>query len=377
MKVTVTVNGEERTADVEPRLLLVHSCATSSASPAPTGAATRPTAARASCSRRHAGEELHRARRDGRRARRRHRRGPRGTRRPRPRPAGLHGVPRAAVRLLHAGHDDHRAGAARPQPRPDRGEIREAISGQLCRCTGYDNIVTAVRWAAEHATPRSEEPVHDRTEVPVARPATRSASAGCCARRTPGSCAAGATTSTTSSCPACCTAPSCAARTPTRGSSRSTRRRPRPTPRSRPSSPAPCSRALKLAWMPTLSYDTQAVLATDKVRFQGQEVAFVVAEDRYSARDALELIEVEYEPLPPVIDARRALDADAPVSATTRRARPTTTSSTGRPATRPPPTRPSPAPTSSWPRTCSTRGRTRRRWRRAARSPTWTRSPAS
>ncbi|WP_367318778.1 aerobic carbon-monoxide dehydrogenase large subunit [Streptomyces sp. HUAS ZL42] len=70
---------------------------------------------------------------------------------------------------------------------------------------------------------------------------------------------------------------------------------------------------LGLAWMPTISYDTQAVLATDKVRFQGQEVAFVVAEDRYAARDALELIDVEYEPLPPVVDARRALDADAPV----------------------------------------------------------------
>ncbi|MFF4723885.1 aerobic carbon-monoxide dehydrogenase large subunit [Streptomyces mirabilis] len=70
---------------------------------------------------------------------------------------------------------------------------------------------------------------------------------------------------------------------------------------------------LGLAWMPTLSYDTQAVLATDKVRFQGQEVAFVVAEDRYAARDALELIDVEYEPLPPVVDARRALDPDVPV----------------------------------------------------------------
>jgi carbon-monoxide dehydrogenase large subunit len=68
-----------------------------------------------------------------------------------------------------------------------------------------------------------------------------------------------------------------------------------------------------LAWMPTLSQDVQAVLATDKVRFQGQEVAFVVAQDRYSARDALELISVEYEPLPVVIDATRALDADAPL----------------------------------------------------------------
>jgi carbon-monoxide dehydrogenase large subunit len=68
-----------------------------------------------------------------------------------------------------------------------------------------------------------------------------------------------------------------------------------------------------LAWMPTLSADTQAVLATDKVRFQGQEVAFVVADDHYAARDALELIDVEYEPLPVVHDVHRALDADAPV----------------------------------------------------------------
>ena len=68
-----------------------------------------------------------------------------------------------------------------------------------------------------------------------------------------------------------------------------------------------------LAWMPTLSNDVQAVLATDKVRFQGQEVAFVVAEDRYAARDALELIDVEYDILDPVIDVRKALEPDAPV----------------------------------------------------------------
>jgi carbon-monoxide dehydrogenase large subunit len=68
-----------------------------------------------------------------------------------------------------------------------------------------------------------------------------------------------------------------------------------------------------LAWMPTLSNDVQAVLATDKVRFQGQEVAFVVAEDRYSARDALELIDVEYEQLEAVVDVRKALDPSSPV----------------------------------------------------------------
>ncbi|MGD0082368.1 MAG: aerobic carbon-monoxide dehydrogenase large subunit [Acidimicrobiales bacterium] len=64
---------------------------------------------------------------------------------------------------------------------------------------------------------------------------------------------------------------------------------------------------LNLAWIPSLSHDVLPVLATDKVRFQGQEVAFVVAEDRYSARDALELIDVEYEPLDPVIDAKAAI----------------------------------------------------------------------
>jgi carbon-monoxide dehydrogenase large subunit len=71
--------------------------------------------------------------------------------------------------------------------------------------------------------------------------------------------------------------------------------------------------AQNLAWMPTLSNDVQAVLATDKVRFQHQEVAFVVAEDRYSARDALELIDVEYEWIDPVIDVRKSLDPDSPV----------------------------------------------------------------
>jgi carbon-monoxide dehydrogenase large subunit len=68
-----------------------------------------------------------------------------------------------------------------------------------------------------------------------------------------------------------------------------------------------------MAWMPTMSADRQAVLATDKVRFQGQEVAFVIADDRYSARDALELIDVDYELLPPVVDVRLALEPDAPV----------------------------------------------------------------
>src|SRR3970282_924667 len=68
-----------------------------------------------------------------------------------------------------------------------------------------------------------------------------------------------------------------------------------------------------LAWMPTLSGDTQAVLATDKVRFQGQEVAAVVAESPYVAKDALELIHVDEEPLPAGTSPQQALEPDAPV----------------------------------------------------------------
>ncbi len=68
-----------------------------------------------------------------------------------------------------------------------------------------------------------------------------------------------------------------------------------------------------LAWMPTLSGDTQAVLATDKVRFQGQEIAAVIAESPYIAKDAVELIDVDYEPLPAITSPQQALADGAPV----------------------------------------------------------------
>jgi len=70
---------------------------------------------------------------------------------------------------------------------------------------------------------------------------------------------------------------------------------------------------LKLHWMPTLAGDVQAVLADEKVCFQMQEVAVVVADDRYIAADGVEAVEVEYEELPALVDAKTALDADAPV----------------------------------------------------------------
>jgi carbon-monoxide dehydrogenase large subunit len=70
---------------------------------------------------------------------------------------------------------------------------------------------------------------------------------------------------------------------------------------------------LNLHYMPTLAGDVQAVLADEKVLFQGQEVAFVIAEDRYAAADAVELVEVDYEQLPALVDPFKAMESDAPV----------------------------------------------------------------
>jgi carbon-monoxide dehydrogenase large subunit len=70
---------------------------------------------------------------------------------------------------------------------------------------------------------------------------------------------------------------------------------------------------LNLHWMPTLAGDRQMVLADGKVLFQGQEVAFVVAKDRYALADAIEKVEVDYEDLPVIVDPFKALEPGATV----------------------------------------------------------------
>ena len=67
---------------------------------------------------------------------------------------------------------------------------------------------------------------------------------------------------------------------------------------------------LNLHWMPTLAGDKQMVLADGKVLFQGQEVAFVVANDRYIAADAVELVQVDYEELEVIVDPFKSLQSD-------------------------------------------------------------------
>ncbi len=72
-------------------------------------------------------------------------------------------------------------------------------------------------------------------------------------------------------------------------------------------------KGFNLHWMPTLMSDTQMVLPTEKVMYQAQEVAAVIATDRYAAADGVEAVEVDYEPLPVVVDPRKALEPGAPV----------------------------------------------------------------
>ena len=111
---------------------------------------------------------------------------------------------------------------------------------------------------------------------------------------------------------------------------------------------------LNLHYMPTLAGDVQAVLADEKVPFQNQEVAFVVASDRYAAADAVDLVEIDYEELPALTDAFKAMDANAPLlrediqdkveGAHGPRASTTITSSIGRRVTRPRQPKRSPVP---------------------------------
>ena len=68
-----------------------------------------------------------------------------------------------------------------------------------------------------------------------------------------------------------------------------------------------------LAWMPTLMGDTQMVLPVDTVKFDGQEVAAVLATDRYTAADGVNAVEVEYEPLDVVMDPFKALESDSTI----------------------------------------------------------------
>src|SRR5215468_2301904 len=74
-----------------------------------------------------------------------------------------------------------------------------------------------------------------------------------------------------------------------------------------------------LHWMPTLMSDTQMVLPLEKVMYQAQEVAAVLATDRYIAADGVQAVQVDYEPLAVVVDPFKALEPGAPVLRTDKK----------------------------------------------------------
>ena len=151
MRLSVTLNGEP----AKPRSRAGRACCEHCATRSTCRAQERLRAGRVrvvlGADRRGARVLVPRARRPGAGRRRRDGRGPRLRGRPPPRAARFRAQRRRSVRVLHAGIDrgDRRPAATRV-PSPTDDEIREALSGNLCRCTGYQKILAAVT-----ATPRA------------------------------------------------------------------------------------------------------------------------------------------------------------------------------------------------------------------------------
>ena len=151
MRVTVSVNGEEHTRDIEPRLLLVHflrdelgltgthwGCDTSNCGTCVVLMDGKPVKSCTTFAAMTAGHEV--------------------------RTVEALEVDGVLDPIQQGFHERHalQCGFCTPgmlmtaralldeNPDPTDQEIRTAISGAICRCTGYKNIVSAVRWAAEH-----------------------------------------------------------------------------------------------------------------------------------------------------------------------------------------------------------------------------------
>ncbi len=181
-------------------------------------------------------------------------------------------------------------------PDPDDDEIREALAGNFCRCTGYQKIVDAVHLASGRAA------VHTAVEH---------GGVGESARRVDGAPKVTGTFSYGSDL----------------GADQMlwgvTLRSPYPSARirsidvSRAEAAAGVAAVLTAADVPGkptfgLEYSDQPVLASALVRYEQEPVAIVAAETLEQAHGAVELIEVDYEPLPVVADMEDALRPDAP-----------------------------------------------------------------
>ena len=180
-------------------------------------------------------------------------------------------------------------------PDPSDADIRAALEGNLCRCTGYEKIVQAVHLAAGRAGIRTA--VENGRVGESARRVDAPAKVAGAFRyggdlHLPGM-LHGATVRS----------PHASARVVTIDTSRA--------------ETAPGVQSVLTAedvpGKPTfgLEFSDQPVLASDVVRYIGEPVALVAADTLEHARAAVELVEVEYEDLPPVLDMEAALATDA------------------------------------------------------------------
>jgi aerobic carbon-monoxide dehydrogenase small subunit len=151
MQVTITINGDEVSRDVEPRTLLVHfirdspgltgthwGCDTSNCGACVVLIDGKPVKSCTTLAAMVAGHEVQTIEgleRDGRLD---------------PIQAGFHELHALHCGFCTPGMMMTCRALLNENPHPTEQEIRTAISGGICRCTGYKNIVAAVQWAAEH-----------------------------------------------------------------------------------------------------------------------------------------------------------------------------------------------------------------------------------
>jgi xanthine dehydrogenase molybdenum-binding subunit len=190
-------------------------------------------------------------------------------------------------------------------PHPDERQVRAWLGGNLCRCTGYDKIVRAVLdVSGEPAAPRAEEAEERPYRVIGTRPIRQDG-----ADKVAGRALFGADV-----------------RLP-RMLYGAVLRSPHAHARivsidARRAEAVPEVKAVVTAAdVPStgeeedagLAYQRANTLARDKALYYGHAVAAVAATSPHSAEEALALIDVEYEVLPPVLDVRQAMQADAPI----------------------------------------------------------------
>ena len=205
----------------------------------------------------------------------------------------------------------------RDNPNPTEQEVREGLEGNLCRCTGYQNIVRAVMRAAgglgvvppEHSVSQPRSGVMTVT-TEIGKPRARKEDARLVTGQTnwtdniqlPGMVHVAFVRS-----------PMAHARI-TRVDVSAARSAPGVIAAFSGADFAAEQGSLPCAWpvTPDIVIPAHPPMATDEVRYVGEIVACVVARDRYAAADAFQLVDVDYEPLPAVLDMEAALTEGSP-----------------------------------------------------------------